>query len=152
MDGYRGLCTVRQLKRFLVRGAVLASLVLLLIVLKLGIEAERHFRQGRQALAEENREEALWHFQWALRSYVPGLPTNRSAVLEIENLANTWTAEGEIDRAQEARRTLRAALYAVRSFYQPFPDILHRTEETLGLVPPSSGGEPVSSTVDPSAR
>ena len=139
MDNNQGLCGARQFLTVMARGAVLAGLVLLLVVLKLTFEAQRHFRQAEQALTEENREEALWHFQWALRSYVPGLPVNRRAVMQIEKLAKAWAAEGQADRAKEALRTLRATLYAIRSFYQPFPDILRRTEESLGLLSGPSG-------------
>jgi hypothetical protein len=138
MGDNQGLCGVRQFFTFVGRGAVVAGVVLLLVVLKLAFEAEGHLRRAEKALSEGNREEALWDFQWALRSYVPGLPANRRALAGIEKLSGTWAAEGQTERAQEALRTLRATLYAIRSFYQPFPDVLRRTEESLGLV----GGSP----------
>lgn len=139
MDNNQGLCGVRQFYTFMARGAVLACLILILVVVKLAFEAERHMRRAEEALAEGDREEALWHFQWALRSYVPGLPANRRAVTQIENLAGAWASEDQPERAKETLRTLRATLYAVRSFYQPFPDVLRRTEERLGLTDGSWG-------------
>ena len=134
----QGLCGLRQFYVVLVRVAVLVVLILLLVVAKVAWDAENHFREAEQALAEGDREEALWHFQWALRNYVPGLPTNRRAVTQIEGLAAEWAAAGETERATNALRTLRATLYSIHSFYQPFPDVLSRTEKTLGLSEDSS--------------
>ena len=89
---------------------------------------------AEQAISEGDRDEALWQFQLALRNYVPGLPTNRRAVERIEGLADEWTAAGDSERGLNALRSLRATLYAIRSIYQPFPDALRRTEESLGLI------------------
>ena len=117
------------------RVAMLALFVLLLIVIKVTYQAHSHYSTACEAMAKSDRDEALWHFQWALRNYVPGLPTNRQAIEQIEKLALEWTEDGETEKGIEALKTLRATLYAIRSVYQPFPDTLRRTEDVLGAIP-----------------
>ena len=124
------------------RSAMLVLLVLLLIVVKVTYQAHSHYRAACEAIAKGDREEALWHLQWALRNYVPGLPTNRHAIEQIEQLALKWTEDGETEQGIKALKTLRATLYAIRSVYQPFPDTLRRTEDALN----SSMKEPIRET------
>ncbi len=137
-----GLFGVREVVRFVRYGCVLAAIILLLVVARLTYDAQRHLRLAREALSERDREQALWHFQWALRSYVPGLPANREALAQIENLASMWSKEGQREQAEQTLRVLRASLYAIRSIYQPFPDVLERTERELGLQGGADGSKP----------
>lgn len=140
MDEDEGLCGLRELVRVVVYGCVLAAVILLLVVVKLAYDAQKHLGLAHQALSKGDTEQALWHFQWALRSYVPGLPANREALAEIEDLASTWSKEGRQEQANRALRVLRASLYAIRSIYQPFPEVLERTEKRLGLLDGTGDG------------
>ena len=140
----QGLCGLRQFYGVLVRGMVLVCIILVLVVGKLAFEAGSHFRRAEQAISEGDRDEALWQFQRAVRKYVPGLPTNRRAIERIEEMAADWSAAGDAERGENALKSLRATLYAIRSIYQPFPDVLRRTEESLGLTEISSGGSPTA--------
>jgi len=105
-------------------------LALTLIVGKVAFQARRHLDQAESALESNDDEEAVWHYQWAVRHYVPFLPANRSAVEALLTMAE---AAGDDEQRRHVLRILRASLYAIRSIYQPFPDVLRRVEEELDL-------------------
>jgi len=141
MNEDSGLIGLRQFVKWVKQGLILTCLILVLIVAKLIYQAESHFQKAEQAVSEQDWKEAVWHYQWALRSYVPGLPVNRQAVTRLEELAAQWNAAGNTEQGLDALRTLCAALYSIRSVYQPFPEALRRAEEAIQAIQRSSAPE-----------
>ncbi len=146
MNEDTGLIGLRQFVKWVKQGLILVCIILVLIVAKLTYQAESHFRKAEQAVTEQDWKEAVWQYQWALRSYVPGLPVNRQAVTRLEDLAAQWNAAGNTEQGLDALQTLRAALYSIRSLYQPFPEALLRTEEAIQAIQRQSAPEIESAT------
>ncbi len=120
-----------KLPRRIVAVGILFASVLILVTAKVAIQAERHLAQAHAALEENDLEKAVWHYQWAVRYHVPFLPANRRAV---EGLQNLETRAESDEQRRRVLLTLRSSLYAIRSVYQPFPDVLNKVEEELNHV------------------
>lgn len=117
--------------------------VLFIVALVLFIKASYYsgYETGRgdQAYQEDNLNEAIVHYERAIKWYTP---FNRSVSHSVERLweiGNKAEKLNEATLALEAYRSLRGSLYAIESFNRPYQSWIPRAEEKIATLMASMG-------------
>jgi hypothetical protein len=107
--------------RALLKGLTIASLVLLVLVLRVVGSARQELSEADAALAQANVDSAIVHYRRAARWYAPCSPYHVRALERLARLGRDAEVQGDSERALHAYRSLRGAIMATRSFYVPEP-------------------------------
>ncbi len=86
--------------------------------------AEAEFQSGRQ-------REAVVHYERTIKWYTPFSRKVHHAVNRLWDIGVQAEASHDASLALYAYRSLRAALYATRSFYQPHPDWIPKCDARI---------------------
>jgi len=86
---------------------------------KVCINASDELQAGEEFFAQNNPQEAVVHYERAIRWHFPGLGVDGKAARQIWKIAENYEAAGEAEKAIGAYRILRAGFYSARSFYTP---------------------------------
>jgi len=129
-------------KAVVVLGILLFVSVMLL--LKTLYSARQEFVYGEQAATRGEYEEAITHYERAIKWYTPFSTTVQMAVERLWQLGTEAETRGEWHLALEAYQALRASLYAVQSFYVPYQSWIPKTEARIAplLAKTKAGTEP----------
>jgi hypothetical protein len=135
--------------------AFVVSVVVLGVMLRVAVESGSSYNRGLTAQEEGNAEEAVFHFRAAAQWYLPGLPTNESALDHMEAIAVEAQKEcegcppgcGEENAmacsekpctqcvfALQVYDSMRSAILGTRSFYTPHATRLAHVNESLVTV------------------
>jgi len=110
------------------------SLALVVIVVRLLVDARTAFRDGFAAEQRGDLAPAIRHYLDAGRLYVPGSPFTRNALDRLDAIAVGAVTRGDYATAREAFEAERAALLGTRSLYTPFADRLPGLERRLARL------------------
>jgi hypothetical protein len=113
---------------------ILIVILLLASVLRLAMLSESHFRTACEAQQRGDFPTALQAYTWSIRNYFPGNPRVSQALRGALEITDTYRLQGKNQEAIQGLRDLQAALYAIRSFYQPCRDSLPAIEARLNRV------------------
>lgn len=83
--------------------------------------------QGEEFFAQGEYLKAVTAYETAIHAYVPWSGKIRHSAERLWEIGNLYEEQGEVELALIAYRSLRSSFYAVRSFYQPYPEWIHRT-------------------------
>jgi len=110
---------------------ILAAAVVLMAWLRVFISGHQA-RQTADRLVDQNRaDEAVGYYDRVLHMYWPGSPDVARAVAQLEKIAAHAEQREDLSGAIHAFRILRSGLYASRSLYQPYPEIITMTEQKI---------------------
>jgi hypothetical protein len=112
----------------------LAALVLLTVVLRVVISARSELAQADAALASKDLDSAIVHYRRAARWYAPLSPYHVQALQHLATLGSQAEAQGDVERALSAYRSLRGAILATRSLYVPEPARLTAANQRIALL------------------
>lgn len=130
MDSDAGFPTKKR--AFRLRAGWLAALCVIFVLgFRLGGLSCDHVREAQQALAAQQDTQAVEACTWAIRNHFPGNPYSARAVALGLGIADRLVEEGRINEARRTWLDLRATLLSIRSFYQPFPDVLNQIDRRL---------------------
>lgn len=132
------MVTWSELRAWVLRWLPVGVIVIAAIAGRLAYLSHTHYTKAEAHLRAEEYDDALWEYQWAIRHYVPGWPTNGRAVTDLRALADRFRDENDRESQRRALRRLRGSLYAIRSVYQPFAETLDEVERELKEL-----GEPI---------
>ncbi len=138
-----GNFTLSEFVRLMRVGALIAVIVFIALVARLTFVSAHHHRLALEAGHAERYEEAIRSYTWSIRNYYPGNPYSARSLKNALNIVDRYDEEGKSNLEQQALGDLHAALLALRSFYQPYPDELRRIEAMLHRSqnrPSDSGG------------
>ena len=130
MESY-GVFTRREFRRIILYGVILFFILITVSVIRLTIFSNSHLRDAKEALQTGNLQAALQSYTWSIRNYYPGCPYTSQAVEGALQVIDIFHSQGKIKEEQQGLRDVQAALYAIRSFYQPCRNSLRAIEERL---------------------
>ena len=130
-----------------VRYAVCIILVLfcwaVLLSLKVSYTSKQELRRGEDAAQRRAYQEAITHYERAIKWYTPWSASVQQAVERLWAVGVAAEQRLEWSVALEAYRSLRASLYAVQSFYQPYQEWIPRSEAKIAqLMAQTSSADP----------
>ena len=133
----------------IVRYAVCIILVLscwvVLLSLKISYASRQELQRGDDAAQRDAYQAAIMHYERAIKWYMPWSTSVQQAVEHLWEVGTAAEQRSEWTVALEAYRSLRASLYAVQSFYQPYPEWISKSEAKIArLMAQTSGAGPAA--------
>jgi len=84
------------------------------------------YRKGEEHFARGDYLPAITAYETAIHAYVPWSGKIRHSAERLWEIGGLYEEQGETELALIAYRSLRSSFYAVRSFYQPYPEWIER--------------------------
>jgi hypothetical protein len=129
-------------------GVMLASAGLLVAAARVVWSSQQEYKAAHVARASGQMDDAIVHFRRAARWYVPGNPYSTRALHRLAEIGATAEKQGHIERALDAYRSMRAAIYSTRSAFVPhagmLPSVDAHIARLMARLPPSAMREHTS--------
>lgn len=116
--------------------AALVAAVLVIVFLKAFIYQYREFQKGETAYEQRNLRDAVTYYETAIHMYTPQSPYIKKSIDRLIEIGGAFEAQNDPRWALMTYENLRSSLYAVRSFYLPYPDVIQLCDRKISeLVP-----------------
>lgn len=119
-----------------------ASAGLLVAAARVVWSSQQECKVAHEAYASGRMDDAIVHFRRAARWYVPGNPYSTQALHRLAEIGASAEKQGHVERALDAYRSMRAAIYATRSVFVPHASMLPSTDahiaRLMARLPPSA--------------
>lgn len=119
------------LKQWILTGFVFCGICFVAVILRLTWLSSTHMQAAHTAIEDHAEDKLIDACLAAVRNHFPGNPYSKQAVTEILQKTNQWETQDRKDEALTALKNLRAALYGIESFYQPFAPQLNEIESQI---------------------
>ena len=115
---------------FVVLGiAVTLAALFALLIGRLYVNSAKYHKRAVAVEATDPHQAILWHGE-AMRAYVPVLhPHFHKSHSALVRLANAAIRAGDNKLALDAYEEISASIRSVRSFYQPYSDLLRESDK-----------------------
>ena len=126
-----------QRHRLLLHIVCIVSVLLVLSVVffvKVFYYAKVETTRGDQAFQRQAYQEAITHYERAIKWYLPYSQSVRDAVERLWEIGVMAEKRHDLTLALAAYRSLRGSLYAVQSFHLPYPQRIAEIEAKIALL------------------
>jgi hypothetical protein len=115
---------------------VLGSVVLVMAMLGINVSlnARQALHHGETAYQSGKSNEAIMHYERAIKWYTPLSPWVRQAVERLWDLGSAAEQRDDLSVALQAYQALRSSLYAVQSFYLPYRHWIPKSEAKIAVL------------------
>jgi tetratricopeptide (TPR) repeat protein len=110
---------------------VLVLIIIVMVYLKLFINQYREFNRGEEAYSKKNFKDAVVYYETSIQFYTPFSSNIKKAIQRMFEIASIYEQEGNYEYALDVYENLRSALYATKSFYQPYSDVINRCDKKI---------------------
>lgn len=114
--------------------ALVIFLLLLLTFLRVFVGSVSEFKQAEKALSRVDYEEAITHYVRSIHWYTPWNKYVARSVGRLWEIGNVAEDDNNDELALHSYRSLRSSLYAVRSFYTPYPEWIQRCDDEISSL------------------
>lgn len=94
----------------------------------------QQFNMGEEALKKRNIREAITGYESAIHMYTPGSGMVKTSIERLWQIGEMTERQGQYDWALIAYRSLRSSIFAVRSFYTPYPEWIERCDGKIARI------------------
>jgi len=122
------------MRRKVVLGLGLVVFILASIFIKVYVSSMQEYRRAEAAYEAGDLDTALERYEHAVQWYTPRNPWVRRSIESLWRMGRDAEEAGDTTRALAAYRALRGSLYAVRSFYTPYPEWIARCDEKIATL------------------
>ena len=112
----------------------LLLIVGLVLFIKASYYAGYEARRGDRAYQQANLNEAITHYERAIKWYTPFSRSVSHAIERLWEIGNMAENRNELALALEAYRSLRGSIYAIESFYSPYQQWIPKAEEKIAVI------------------
>jgi len=134
--------TLNNIQRVVFTSLMILILLLVMVWVKVSWDSRYHFHRAQDLMAKGEYPEAIVEYGEAIRCYTPFSRTVKEASEALWGVSERAETEQAYPRAVMALRELRAAYYAVRSFYNPGQDWIDHADQKLNQLLPLVEGNP----------
>ena len=94
----------------------------------------QQFNIGEEAFKKGSMRDAITAYESAIHMYTPGSWTVKASIERLWQIGEIFERQNQNDWALLAFRSLRSSLYAVRSFYTPYPEWIDRCDKKISRI------------------
>lgn len=94
----------------------------------------KQFNIGEEAFRKGNMRDAVTGYESAIHMYTPGSSMVKKSIDRLWEIGDMFERRNEYDWALLSYRSLRSSLYAVRSFYTPYPEWIERCDKKIAHI------------------
>ena len=120
--------------RHMVRILCILGLLIVALLGKVLYHSWQDYRRGEDAYAQQRYQDAVMHYERAIKWYAPFNPMVQRAIDRLWSMASEAEQRGDRLLALEASRSLRASLYAIQSLYLPYQPWIPKTEAMIARL------------------
>jgi len=125
-----------RVKYFMVNGAVIVVLCLLLFAAGTWWRMKTQFTLGEEAFRRGDFTAAVAGYESAIHMYVPFNPVIDHAARQLWSIAELNERQGDVSRALIAYRALRSSFYAAKWLTTPGQDWIARCDRKIKTLAP----------------
>lgn len=118
-------------KQWVLTGFVFCLLGISVVTVRLTWLSSSYIQLAAIAQQQNKDEEMIQAYLGVLRNHFPGNPYSSNAILNILQQVDEWKRQNNNQEALKSLKNLRATLYGIESFYQPFSSQLNDIEEQI---------------------
>jgi hypothetical protein len=94
----------------------------------------KQYEIGEEAFKRGNMRDAITGYESAIHMYTPGSGMVKKSIERLWEIGEIFERQNQSDWALLAYRSLRSSLYAVRSFYTPYPEWIERCDRKIAQI------------------
>lgn len=94
----------------------------------------KQFNIGEEAFKKGDLRGAITGYESAIHMYTPGSGMVKNSIDRLWQIGEIFERQNQSDWALLAYRSLRSSLYAVRSFYTPYPEWIERCDKKIASI------------------
>jgi hypothetical protein len=117
-------------------------IALVMIWIRVAVGAQKEADAGTSALAQNDLNGAIHHFDRGIHWYFPGSGSVAKSIDGLMEIAGKYAANEDTESELYTWRILRSALYSVRHVRQPYPDVIATCDEKIATLMAMKKGEP----------
>jgi hypothetical protein len=117
-------------------GAVLTACVF--FAAAVAYRSQQEFARAEAAYQSGAYPEAMTHYERTIKWYLPYSGSVRRAVERLWDIGVAAEARADTTLALTAYRTLRGSLFAIQSFYVPYPEWIPKSEARIAALMPDT--------------
>ena len=125
------------------QGAALVGVVLAVLTVRVVVASSSELETARRLEAAGDVDPAILHYRRAARWYAPASPYPPEALDALARIGRAAEADGDIERALFALRSIRGAILSVESFYLPYEDRLDAANARIATLMARSDPPPI---------
>ncbi len=118
---------------------VVIFVLLLVVFIRVFVYQLGEFKKAEKAFAENNLKDAITYYDTTLHMYTPFSPYIKTAIERMLYIADKFERENNYKWALNTYETLRSAIYATKSFYLPYGEVValcdKKISELLTKIP-----------------
>ncbi len=120
-----------MLKRYLVKGLIVAILFLLLVGGRVFYLQRSHFMDAEKYYSEANWKLAIREYDTAMHFYTPWSPYIQKSAERLWQIGEMFEKQDRLDWANIAYSSIRSSFYASRSLYTPGKDWINKCDDKI---------------------
>ncbi|MDY7033221.1 MAG: hypothetical protein SVY10_15110 [Thermodesulfobacteriota bacterium] len=109
-------------------------IMLLMVFCKVYIGSMSELKKAEIAFEKSEYEEAITHYERSIHWYTPWNRYVKKSIKKLWIIGNEAEDTGNDELALHSYRSLRSSLYAVRSFYTPYPEWIERCDDKISSL------------------
>lgn len=124
----------QKVKEVLTTAAVTLTIMIAMIWGRTYYSQWKQFDIGEEAFKKGNMRDAITGYESAIHMYTPGSGMVKKSIERLWQIGEMFERQNQSDWALLAYRSLRSSLYAVRSFYTPYPEWIERCDRKIAQI------------------
>lgn len=120
-----------MVRNLLIKSAIVAIIIIAAIFFKVFISQYKEFKRAESAFSQQNYKDATVSYETTILFYTPNSPYIEKSIERMLFIASQYEQKNDIKMALDVYENLRSSLYAVRSFYQPYPEIIKQCDSKM---------------------
>ena len=109
-------------------------IMLFMVFLKVYLGSMSELKKAEIAFEKTEYEEAITHYERSIHWYTPWNRYVKKSIEKLWIIGNEAEDTGNDELALHSYRSLRSSLYAVRSFYTPYPEWIERCDDKISSL------------------
>lgn len=124
----------QKVKEVLTTAAITLAIMIAMIWGRTYYSQWKQFDIGEEAFKKGNMRDAITGYESAIHMYTPGSGMVKTSIERLWQIGEIFERQNQNDWALLAYRSLRSSLYAVRSFYTPYPEWIERCNRKIAQI------------------
>lgn len=124
----------KKVKEVLTTAVITLAIMIAMIWGRTYYSQWKQFDIGEEAFKKGNMRDAITGYESAIHMYTPGSGMVKTSIERLWQIGGMFERQNQNDWALLAYRSLRSSLYAVRSFYTPYPEWIERCDRKIAQI------------------
>lgn len=122
-----------MVKKF-IKFFIFALFLVFLIYIRVFISQYREYKKAEEFYNQNNFKNAVVYYETAIQFYTPLSPYIEKSINRLIEIGIRYEQNQQYEYALDVYENLRSALYATKSFYQPYSNVIHECDRKISFL------------------